>query len=171
MCRADKVHVGGALVAFGRARCQIAAIQEAFAVTLSDTFMAHLAESTAELDEYTAQRKKLESRRLAYDAAASRAAKAKKEKDKDKDKDKERREADEELSRAKSRYDETFADVDARARAIRDNERAHVAKLTEFLKLEMNFVAQYMDVLGQAKAEWSDECVVIIYLFRPFSPC
>ena len=72
---------GRTLVTFGRARCQIAAIQEAFAVTLNDTFIAFLQLCLSELDDYTTLRKKLESRRLAYDAALTKYEKMKKSKE------------------------------------------------------------------------------------------
>jgi predicted nucleic acid-binding Zn-ribbon protein len=108
-----------------------------------------------ELDEYAAQRKKLESRRLTYDAALSKCEKAKKEK--------ERREAEEEVEKAKTRYEETLEDVNARMNAIRDKERMNVVRLTEFLKLEMNFVNQYLEVLNQAKSEWNDELVFVLF--------
>ena len=102
-----------------------------------------------EMDEYAAQRKKLESRRLTYDAALSKLEKAKK--------DKEKREAEEEVEKARLRYEETLEDVNERMNAIREKERTHVVRLTEFLRLEMNFASQYLEVLNQAKLEWDDK--------------
>ena len=56
--------IGGSLVKLGRAHCKIATLQEAFALTLRDTFMASLQKFSEEIKEYENLRKKLESRRL-----------------------------------------------------------------------------------------------------------
>lgn len=119
-------------------------------MTLNDTFIAFLQLCLSELDDYTTLRKKLESRRLAYDAALTKYEKMKKSKEK------ERQEAEDEADRARDRYEEVMEEVDGKMRSIKDGERAHTARLTEFLKLERNFVGQYMDVLEQAKAEWDE---------------
>lgn len=89
---------GAALTTYGRARCHVAAQQESFAVTFADSFLTYVKRAIAEQDEYSAQRKKLESGTLTLDAAISKAERAptfKKEKD--------RKEAEEELELAKER--------------------------------------------------------------------
>jgi hypothetical protein len=50
---------------FGNAHCKIATLQEAFALTLQDTFLAALQRYGEEIKTYEAQRKKLDSRRYA----------------------------------------------------------------------------------------------------------
>ena len=60
------------MVRFGRAHCKIATLQEAMALTFHDTFVEALHKCTDEILDYHMQRKKLESRRLSYDAAMSK---------------------------------------------------------------------------------------------------
>ena len=51
------------LVTFGRAHCNIASLQESFAMTFEETYLTAVRQSEDEIKEYQAQRKKLESRR------------------------------------------------------------------------------------------------------------
>ncbi|TDL14861.1 BAR-domain-containing protein [Rickenella mellea] len=144
---------GNALVNFGRAHCRVAALQEAYAVTIQDTFLESLKSFISELSDYSSQRKKLESRRLAYDAAITKAEKTYK-------KDKDRKEADDELQKARLRYEETAEDVKTRMTAIQENELLQLKQLTDFLEQETKFVEQYLDVLRDVKAEWVDESLI-----------
>ncbi|KAG5643178.1 hypothetical protein DXG03_001382 [Asterophora parasitica] len=89
---------GNSLVTLGRAHCKIATLQEAYALTLSDTFMASLQQFTDDIKDYDAQRKKLDSRRLTYDAAMGKFEKLKNSK-----KEKERRDAEDEMDKARQR--------------------------------------------------------------------
>lgn len=142
---------GAALTSYGRARCRVAAQQEIFAVTFADSFLSYLQRAIAELDEYSAQRKKLESRRLTLDAAISKAERAptfKKEKD--------RKEAEEELELAKERYDEMAEDVKTRMDAIREGDLDSLRALGGFLDMEMRFVEQYLETLKEVKSEWPE---------------
>lgn len=54
---------GTSLVNMGRALCRVATLQETFALTFEDTFLASVIRMEDEIREYQAQRKKLESRR------------------------------------------------------------------------------------------------------------
>jgi len=54
---------GTSLVSMGRAHCKIATLQETFAMTFEDTFLASIHRSEDEIKEYQIQRKKLDSRR------------------------------------------------------------------------------------------------------------
>ncbi|KAF8514414.1 hypothetical protein BU17DRAFT_68354 [Hysterangium stoloniferum] len=145
----DDSAFGQCLIRFGRAHCKIATLQESFSQTFRDTYLASLARSLEELDDYSTQRKKLDSRRLAYDAAVTKANKAKKEK--------EVKEADEELNKAKLRYEETSTDVQARVRLIQENEIEQLRDLTDLLANEIQYVSRYLDVLKDTQDEWLDE--------------
>ncbi|KAI5118715.1 hypothetical protein M0805_004514 [Coniferiporia weirii] len=137
------------LSTFGRARCRIAAIQNIYAVTFADTFLAHLGRSMAEFEEHAGRRKKLESRRLAYDAALTKVEKTfKKEKDK--------KEAEDELERARERYEEMSEEVQASMDNIKENEFAHQRELRSFLELEKKFVEQHLEALKEVQSEWPE---------------
>ncbi|KAK2464103.1 hypothetical protein APHAL10511_003851 [Amanita phalloides] len=140
---------GSSLLKLGRAHCKIATLQEAFALTLRDTFMSYLLRFGEEIKEYDGIRKKLESKRHTYDAAIAKAEKYKNSK-----KEKDRREAEEELERAQYRYEETMEDVRAHMHAIQDNETTQHRELTGLLDLEIGYVQQYLAVLMDVKAEW-----------------
>jgi hypothetical protein len=50
-------------VKLGRAHCKVATLQEAYALTLKDTFLASMDQSKEDIKEYEALRKRLDSRR------------------------------------------------------------------------------------------------------------
>lgn len=64
--------LGAMLVKLGRAHCKIATLQEAFALTFRDTFVASVDKFTDEIKEYEHHRKKLESRRYTSRLATCR---------------------------------------------------------------------------------------------------
>ncbi|KAH9936929.1 BAR-domain-containing protein [Amylocystis lapponica] len=139
----DDSAYGVSLVNFGRAHCRIATLQETFAMLLEDTYLSSIQRTEDEIREYQTQRKRLESRRLSYDAALSKLDKLKSSK---KEKEKERKEAEDECARAQSRYEETAEDP--------------AAELTGFLDLETDYVEKYLEVLRDVKAGWIDEATV-----------
>ncbi|KAH9837641.1 BAR-domain-containing protein [Rhodofomes roseus] len=150
----DESAFGTSLMSMGRALCKVATLQETFAMTFEDTFLASVFRMEDEIKEYQAQRKKLESRRLSYDAAISKLERMKSNK---KEKEKDRKDAEDELANAKSRYEETAEDVRARMYAIQENEVLQLRELTSFVHLKVNFVEQYLEVLRDVKANWVDE--------------
>ncbi|KAG2137476.1 BAR-domain-containing protein [Suillus clintonianus] len=150
----DDSAFGTSLVKLGRAHCKAATLQEAFALTFQDTFITSCQNFVQDIKDYEHQRKKLESRRLSYDAAITKLEKVKGSK---KEKEKERREAEDELQRSRLRYEETSEDVRSRMQAIQDNEIQQLRELTLFLDLKLNFVKQYYEVLQDVKANWCDE--------------
>ena len=57
-------HIAGtSLVKFGEAHSKVATLQEAYALTLQDTFLASIKKFGEDIKDYEHQRKKLESRR------------------------------------------------------------------------------------------------------------
>ncbi|KAF7975976.1 hypothetical protein HWV62_8122 [Athelia sp. TMB] len=137
----------------GQAHSKVATLQEAYALTFQDTFLSSLKGFSEEIKDYEHQRKKLESRRLSYDAAISKLEKVKSAK---KEKEKDRKEAEDELQTARLRYEETSEDVRARALVIQENDVRQLRELTSFLDVEINFVQQYLEVLQDIKADWCD---------------
>ncbi|OJA13298.1 hypothetical protein AZE42_07679 [Rhizopogon vesiculosus] len=150
----DDSAFGTSLVKLGRAHCKIATLQEAYALTFQDTFITSCQNFAQDIKDYEHQRKKLESRRLSYDAAITKLEKIKCGK---KEKEKERREAEEELQRSRLRYEETSEDVRSRMQAVQENEIQQLRALTSFFDLELNFAKQYCEVLQDVKANWCDE--------------
>ncbi|KAJ7485736.1 hypothetical protein FB451DRAFT_1083236 [Mycena latifolia] len=146
---------GTSLVTLGRAHCKVAKLQETFAQSFHDNFMGSLVRFADDIKDYEALRKKLESRRLSLDAAVAKHDKLKNNK-KD-SKERERRDAEEEMQRAKARYDETEEEVEAHMHAIQENEVAQLRELTALLTLQMGFVEQYLDVLKDTRANWPSD--------------
>lgn len=150
----DDSAFGTSLVKLGKAHCKVATLQEAYALTFQDTFITSCQTFVQDIKDYEHQRKKLESRRLSYDAAITKLDKIKSSK---KEKEKERREAEDELQRSRLRYEETAEDVRSRMQAIQENEIQQLRELTSVLDLELNFAKQYYEVLQDVKANWCDE--------------
>ncbi|KAF9221816.1 BAR-domain-containing protein [Gyrodon lividus] len=145
---------GTSLVKLGRAHCKIATLQEAYALTLQDTFIASCEKFGQDIKDYEHQRKKLDSRRLSYDAAISKVEKIRNSR---KEKEKERREAEDELQSCRLRFEETSEDVRSRMRAIQENEVLQLRELTTFLDIQLNFAKQYFEILQDVKANWCNE--------------
>ena len=89
-------------------------------------------------------RKKLESRRLAYDAAQAKLAKSKKEDFR----------TEEELRSAKAKYEESSEDVYRRMLDIKEAEVDSVQDLTAFLDAELTYYERTRDILLQLKRDW-----------------
>ena len=57
------LNLGNALLKLGGAQCKIAILQEAYALTFKDTFLASMEKFRDEIKEYESLRKKLDSRK------------------------------------------------------------------------------------------------------------
>lgn len=145
---------GSSLVKLGRAQCKVAMLQEAFALTLDDTFLSSCERFLQDIKDYEHQRKKLESRRSGYDAAISKLEKIKNGK---KEREKERREAEDELQRCRLQFEETSEDVRTRMYSVQENETQQLHELTMFLDAQLNFVKQCVEVLHDVQANWCDD--------------
>lgn len=62
-CHFTLPSIGTSLVSLGRAHCQIATLQETFAISFEDTYLKSIRRSEADIKEYQNERKKLDSRR------------------------------------------------------------------------------------------------------------
>ncbi|KAL4244252.1 hypothetical protein ABKN59_010043 [Abortiporus biennis] len=151
----DESAFGNSLVSMGRAQCKIATLQETHAISFEETFLASIKRAEDEIKEYQLQRKKLDSRRLSYDAAITKYEKLKNTTNSKKEKEK--REAEEEFEKAKARFEETHEDVRARMYAIQENELEQLRELTALLDLELSFAEQHLEVLRDVKASWVDD--------------
>lgn len=96
------------------------------------------------MKEYNAARKKLEQRRLAYDAALAKMQKAKKEDFR----------VEEELRTQKVKYEEASEDVYRRMEDVKESERESVDDLTAFLEAELAYHDKCREVLMNLKRDW-----------------
>ena len=93
---------------------------------------------------YQASRRKLESRRLAYDAASSKMQKSKRDDFK----------VEEELRSAKAKYEESTEDVYRRMEDIKEAEADSIVDLGSLLDAELKYYDRCRDVLVQVKENW-----------------
>lgn len=91
-----------------------------------------------------ASRKKLENRRLAYDASLTKLQKAKKEDYR----------VEEEVRSQKAKYEETSEDVLRRMQDIKEAEADSVADLGAFLDAELEYYDRCRDELMRLRREW-----------------
>lgn len=91
-----------------------------------------------------AARKKLESRRLAYDASMTKMQKAKRDDFR----------LEEELRTAKAKYEESSEDVVRRMQDIRDAEAESVRDLTQFMDAELDYHERCAEELRRVRKSW-----------------
>ncbi|KAL1968998.1 hypothetical protein VTN77DRAFT_832 [Rasamsonia byssochlamydoides] len=135
---------GQCLILCGRTHERLARMQESYIVQATSSWLESLERSLAQMKDYQAARKKLENRRLAYDAALAKMQKAKKEDFR----------VEEEFRSQKAKYEEANEDVYRRMQDIKDAEVDSIADLTAFLDAELNFHERCREVLLQLKKDW-----------------
>ncbi|KAK4446780.1 Endophilin-A2 [Podospora aff. communis PSN243] len=136
---------GNCLIAMGRANERVSAIQETFVSEATTTWLESLDRSLAMMKEYQAARKKLESRRLAYDASTTKMQKAKRDDFR----------LEEEQRSAKAKYEESSEDVLRRMQDIRDAESDSVRDLTQFLDAELDYHERCAEELRRVRKSWA----------------
>lgn len=128
----------------GRANENLARKQEAYVAHATTTWLESLERSLAQMKEYQAARKKLEQRRLAYDASLAKMQKAKKEDFRN----------EEELRSQKAKYEESNEDVYRRMQDIKEAEPETVMDLTAFLDAELAYYENCREILLKLKRDW-----------------
>ena len=144
----------------GRTNERIARTQETYVANATTGWLESLERSLAMMKEYQvcqrahnvstvanflkAARKKLENRRLAYDASLSKMQKAKKEDFR----------VEEELRSQKAKYEESSEDVLRRMQDIKEAEADSVADLGAFLDAELEYYDRCRDELLRLKRDW-----------------
>jgi hypothetical protein len=96
-----------------------------------------------------AARKKLDTRRLAYDTSLAKMQKSKKEDFR----------MEEELRAQKGKYEESSEEVFRRMQDIKESEVDMVQDLTAFLEAELSYYDRCREVLLNVKKEWPVRCV------------
>ncbi|OCL09122.1 BAR-domain-containing protein [Glonium stellatum] len=135
---------GNCLSSLGRANERIARMQETYVAGATTSWLEGLERSLAQMKEYQAARKKLETRRLAYDASLAKMQKAKKEDFR----------VEEELRSQKAKYEESSEDVYRRMQDIKEAEVDSVADLTAFLEAELTYYDRCREILLNLKRDW-----------------
>lgn len=95
------IFIGAALINLGQTEARIALLQEDFANMVKGGYIEVLEQGLQHYKDYHALKRKLESRRLDYDAKLSRLQKSKKEKP----------EWEQEMQAAKMKYEESEYDI------------------------------------------------------------
>ncbi|KAI0095905.1 BAR-domain-containing protein [Daldinia grandis] len=135
---------GNCLIAMGRTNERIAGIQETYVAQATSYWLEGLERSLAMMKEYQSARKKLENRRLTYDASMIKMQKAKREDFRLED----------ELRTAKAKYEESSEDVLRRMQDIKEAEAESVRDLTCFLDCELDYYERCAEELRRVKQEW-----------------
>lgn len=135
---------GQCLTMFGRTQERLARTQETYIVSATTGWLESLERSIVQLKEYQAARKRLETRRLAYDTSLAKMQKAKKEDFR----------VEEELRTQKAKYEESEDDVQRRMEEIRDADPESVADLASFLEAELAYHDKCREALLQLRSEW-----------------
>jgi len=135
---------GQCLSTLGRANERIARMQETYCANASASWLESLERSLVQMKEYSNAKKKLESRRLAYDTASAKMQKSKKEDFR----------MEEELRNQKAKYEESSEDVYRRMLDIKEAEVDSVGDLTAFLETELTYYDRCREILLQLKRDW-----------------
>ncbi|KAB8416339.1 hypothetical protein FH972_024859 [Carpinus fangiana] len=140
----DDSKFGACLSGLGQANERIGRMQETYAVSATGGWLESTERSLVQMKEYQNARKKLESRRLAYDTTLTKMHKAKKEDYR----------LEEELRGQKVKYEESTEDVTRRMQDIIDAEAESVNELYSFLEAEITYYDRCRDILLQLKSNW-----------------
>ncbi|KAI9320445.1 hypothetical protein BX666DRAFT_1851746 [Dichotomocladium elegans] len=136
--------LGAAMNHLGELESRVAMLQEELANILKDDYMGTLSVGLHEYKEYLALKKKLESRRLDYDAKSSRLQKAKKE----------RPEWEQEMQASKIKYEETEYDLIQKMIYLQDYEDTHLEAIHRLLEAQYMYHSQAAELFGHLRSNW-----------------
>ncbi|KAI2643732.1 BAR-domain-containing protein [Xylaria nigripes] len=135
---------GNCLIAVGRANERVAGIQESYVAHATSYWLDGLERSLAMMKEYQSARKKLENRRLTYEAGVTKMQKAKREDFRLED----------ELRTSKAKYEESSEDVYRRMMDIKEAEADSIRDLSNFLDSELDYYERCAEELRRVRQEW-----------------
>ncbi|KAL7804743.1 BAR domain-containing protein [Trichoderma aethiopicum] len=133
------------LAAMGNANEQLAELQTTYLDCANATWQQHIEQNLGMMKEYQAARKKLENRRLAYDATMGKIQKAKKDDIR----------LEEEMRVNKTKFDDSTEDVFQRMQDIREAEQDTTAALTSFLDAELEYHERAANELRRIRKSWA----------------
>ncbi|KAF7543103.1 hypothetical protein G7Z17_g11023 [Cylindrodendrum hubeiense] len=140
---------GNCLLSLGRANERIAGIQETYVDNATATWLDSLERSLTMMKEYQNSRKKLESRRLAYDASTGKLGKARRDDFR----------IEEEVRMNKAKFEESSEDVLRRMQDIKESEVESISSLTQFLDAELDYHERCADELRRVRQSWAGAAV------------
>lgn len=135
---------GQCLIMYGRTEERVARIQERYIAQATSSWLESLERSLTQMKDYQTARKKLDSRRLAYDTSLGKMEKAKREDFR----------VEEELRSQKAKYEEANDDVLRRMQDIKDAEVDNVMDMGSFLEAQLEYHERCREALLQLKNEW-----------------
>lgn len=135
------------LVKYGQARRQIAQAQEEYAERLESQYVGRLDEALSVAKDYAASRKKLESRRLALDAAQRKVRQSKKED----------RRLDFEVDQAQERFEEMEQEAQEKMRAVEEMDEELEQVLGSLMEAEYAYAEAYHRAMTDLKAQWTGD--------------
>ncbi|EHK49767.1 BAR domain-containing protein [Trichoderma atroviride IMI 206040] len=133
------------LASMGNANEQLAELQTTYLDCANATWTQHIERNLAMMKDYQNARKKLESRRLAYDATMGKIQKAKKDDVRLED----------ELRINKTKFDDSTEDVFQRMSDIREAEQDTIGSLTSFLDAELEYHERAANELRRVRKSWA----------------
>ncbi|KAG0169630.1 hypothetical protein DFQ30_003468 [Apophysomyces sp. BC1015] len=116
---------------------------EEFSNNIKDGYMETLEVGLKEFKEYSAMKRKLESRRLDYDAKLSRLRGAKKEKP----------EWEQEMQASKIKYEETERDLIEKMGLLQEYEEEHRNALHQFLEAQFSYHSRSSELLNEVRTK------------------
>ncbi|KAJ3356566.1 hypothetical protein GGF32_001459 [Allomyces javanicus] len=138
----DESMFGHDLVVTGEALDKVGAWQNAFVNRMHTDYLSILEEYVGESKKYSELRRKLESRRLDYDAKLNKMQKAKKEKP----------ELEEEVRAAQYKYEETLHDLEGKMAFLLDFEDRGRSSIHELVSAQVEYFTKCTDMLTALQA-------------------
>ncbi|KAL7748572.1 hypothetical protein RI367_005983 [Sorochytrium milnesiophthora] len=139
---------GRCLALCGEAEQKLGHLQHDYVARVKLGYAADIDSLMNEYTEYTNLKKKLEGRRLDFDAKLNRVQKSKKEKP----------EWEEEMRGAQHKYEETLQDIQQKMEMLAGNEEEHASALVSFVEAQMGYFQQSLAVLQQLQATLVNQC-------------
>ncbi|WBW72766.1 BAR adaptor protein, endophilin A1-like protein-like protein, implicated in endocytosis [Schizosaccharomyces osmophilus] len=128
---------------YGKTLIQIGALQENFIHFVTESYMKELDGWLSQKKVLEVKEKKLENRRLVFDALSTKIQKAKKEDSK----------IEEELRMARGKYENTLEDFEERMIELRELESSQVSKLVLLLHKQTQFHEQCLNILRSLESQ------------------
>ncbi|TWU77759.1 hypothetical protein ED733_008633 [Metarhizium rileyi] len=137
---------GHHLVAVGRTNERIANLHSNYAEDVNANWLHHLDRNVSMMKEYQAARKKLESRRLAYDTSVAKMHKAKRDDFR----------MEEEMRISRTKFDDASEDIMRRMQDVQDTEAESIGALGSFLEAQLNYHERAAEELRRIRQSLSD---------------